>query len=142
MAGVLEGAGTDLALDDYARLITRHQGEFDVEGATKVDAKTAEALHERGVPFVDVRAHVDYDNGHIPGAVNLSLVVDLSKESLAKVVGKDEEVVIYCHGKYCPTSPYGSAKAIAWGWTRVYYFAGGFPAWEDAGLPVESVAAK
>jgi rhodanese-related sulfurtransferase len=69
--------------------------------------------------------------------VNLSLVVDLSKESLAKVINKDDEVVIYCHGKYCPWSAYGSAKAVAWGYTRVHYFAGGFPAWQDAGYPVE-----
>ena len=91
------------------------------------------------MPFVDVRAHVDYDNGRIPGAVNLSLVVDLSKESLAKSSGgKDDEIVMYCHGKYCPYSAYGSAKAIAWGYSRIYYFAGGFPEWQDAGYPIEA----
>jgi TolB-like protein/DNA-binding winged helix-turn-helix (wHTH) protein/rhodanese-related sulfurtransferase/Flp pilus assembly protein TadD len=142
LAGVPEGAGTDLELDDYVRFISRHEGEFEVAGATKVDTTAARALRARGVPFVDVRAQVDYANGHIPGAVNLSLPVGLSSESLASVVGRDAEVVFYCHGKYCPYSAYASAKAIAWGWHRVYYFAGGFPSWQDAGNPVETTPAK
>jgi rhodanese-related sulfurtransferase len=69
--------------------------------------------------------------------VNLSLVVDLSRDTLAGVAGPDDEVAFYCHGKYCPYSAFGSAKAVAWGYRRVYHFAGGFPEWEDAGYPVE-----
>ena len=84
-AGVPEGAGTDLALDDYATLIRRDLGEFSVKGATKLTAAKARALHARGVPFVDVRAHADFDSGHVPGAASLSLVVDLSRETLAPV---------------------------------------------------------
>jgi TolB-like protein/class 3 adenylate cyclase/rhodanese-related sulfurtransferase/Flp pilus assembly protein TadD len=136
-AGVPEGAGTDLALDDYVRFMTMTEGESTVAGTTKVDAPTAKALLARGVPFIDVRAPLDYKNGHIPGAVNLSLVTDLSKETLAKVVGKDTEVTFYCHGKHCPYSAYASAKAVAWGYKRIFYFAGGFPEWQDAGYPIE-----
>jgi adenylate cyclase len=46
--------------------------------------------------------------------------------------------VFSCHAKYCPYSAYASAKAVLWGYTRVYYFAGGFPAWKEAGYPVEA----
>jgi rhodanese-related sulfurtransferase len=62
----------------------------------------------------------------------------LSKENLAKVAGKDDEIVFSCMGKYCPYSAYASAKAILWGYTHVYRFAGGFPAWQDAGYPTEA----
>lgn len=141
-AGVPEGAGTDLAYRDFARFITRHEGEFDVAGATKIDAATADALLTRGVPFVDARAQFDFDNGHIPGATNLSLMVGLSRETLASVAGPNDEVVFYCHGKYCPVSALAAAKAIAWGYRRVYYFAGGFPAWSDAGYPIERTATQ
>ena len=136
-AHVPEGAGTDIPLDAYKRLITRRGGEFETAGAAEVDAATARALAERGVPMIDVRASPDFNLGHIPGAKNLSLVVDLSKENLMQVAGPDDEVIFYCHGKYCPYSAYASAKAIVWGWRRVYRFAGGFPAWEDAGYSVE-----
>jgi TolB-like protein/DNA-binding winged helix-turn-helix (wHTH) protein/rhodanese-related sulfurtransferase len=137
-AGVPEGAGMDLPIDRYKSLIKRvGDGEYDVEGATEVDAATAKALRDRGVPFVDVRAHPDYAKGHVPGAVNLSLVFDLSKEALMKVADLDDEIAFYCHTKYCDYSAYASAKAVVWGYKRVYRFAGGFPEWLNAGYPVE-----
>jgi adenylate cyclase len=55
----------------------------------------------------------------------------------ARLVDKNDEVVFACSGKYCPYSAYASAEALAWSFTRVYYFAGGFPAWKDAGYQVE-----
>jgi len=120
------------------RFIVKSGGEYDVEGATKIDAATAKALHDRGnFTFVDVRASVNFGLGHIPGAINLSLVTDLSKANLSAIIGKDDHVVFSCHGEHCPYSAYASAKALAWGFTHVYYFAGGFPAWNEAGYPVE-----
>ncbi len=142
-AGVPEGAGTDLSRDEYLRFIVKSGGEYNVEGATKIDAATAKALLDRGsVIFVDVRAPVVFDHGHIPGVTNLSLVTDLSKANLSEAVDKNDEVAFYCHGKHCPYSAYASAKALAWGFARVYYFAGGFPAWHDAGYPVEVTPTK
>jgi rhodanese-related sulfurtransferase len=64
----------------------------------------------------------------------------LSKETLAAVAGANDEIVFHCMGKYCPYSAYATAKAISWGYTRVYRFAGGFPAWQDAGYPTEGSA--
>ena len=137
-AGVREAAATDLAFADYRKLIGKNEGEYDVAGATEIDVSTAKAMHDRGVAFVDVRAASDFDAGFVPGAINLDLWIDLSNDSLSKVVGRDDKVVFSCHGKYCPYSAYASAKALLWGFTRVYYFAGGFPAWQEAGYPVET----
>ncbi len=138
-AGVPEGVGTDLPFAEYVTLIKRvGRGEFDVDGATEVQPEEARALLDRGVRFVDVRAHVDYENGHVPGAINLSLVFDLKQDALAKVASPDDEVVFYCHTKYCEYSAYAAAKAVVWGYKRVYRFAGGFPAWKNAGYPIES----
>jgi adenylate cyclase len=140
-AGVREGAGTDLRLTDYKRLIVKSEGLFQVTGATEIDATTAKALHDRGkITFVDVRAASDFVQGHIPGAKNLSLAGFLSKENLAQVAGKNDDVVFSCFGKYCTYSAYGAAKALLWGYTHVYRFAGGYPAWKDAGYPTEASA--
>jgi adenylate cyclase len=135
-AGVPEGAGTDLAIDDYVKFMTLTNGELNVARTIKIDVTEAKALLARGVPFIDVRAPLNYDNGHIPKAINLSLVTGLSKESLAKVAGKEDEVAFYSHGKHGPYSAYASAKAIAWGYTHIYYFAGGFLEWDDEGNPL------
>ncbi len=135
-AGVPEGAGTDLAVDDYVKFMTLTKGELSVDRTIKIDMAEAKALLARGVLFIDVRAPLNYDNGHIPKAVNLSLVTGLSKESLAKVAGKEDELAFYCQGKHCPYAAYASAKAIAWGYTHIYYFAGGFLDWDDEGYPL------
>ncbi len=136
-AGVPEGAGIDLAYDAYAGLMSKRDGEYFVEGATRIDAAVAKALHDRGVRFVDVRTAVAYGRGHIPGAHLRDVVITLSKETLSQVLDKDAEVVFYCYGKYCHYSAFASAKALKWGFSRVYYFAGGYPAWVDGGYPVE-----
>jgi len=142
-AGVPEGAGTDISYADYKRLIVKKEGEYDVQGVTEIDAPTAKAMHDSGgVIFVDVRAAGDFNSAHIPGAKNLSLPTRLSKESVAKVAGNDDEIVFSCIGKYCPYSAYASAKAVLWGYTHVYRFAGGFAAWQDAGYPTETSAAQ
>ena len=67
---------------------------------------------------------------------------DVTGERLSRIVGEDEEFVLSCHGKTCPDSAYASAKALMWGFKRVYYFAGGFPAWKEAGYPVEASLTK
>ena len=141
-AGVPEGAGTDISYDDYARLMGKSNGEYNVKGTTKIDAPTAKRLHDGGAKFVDVRTALSFNRGHAPGAVNLSVVEALSKDTLSKAVSRDEEVIFSCHGKYCGDSAYASAKALAWGFKNVYHFAGGFPAWQDAHYPVETNAGQ
>jgi rhodanese-related sulfurtransferase len=137
-AGVPEGAGTDIPLDKVRRLLHKNdEGYYDVTGATTIDHKQAKTLHDRGVKFVDVRAAKDFANGHVPRAFNLDVGTELSRDTLSRIVGKDEELVLFCHGKYCPDSVFASAKAVMWGFKQVYYFAGGFPAWQEAGYPVE-----
>jgi TolB-like protein/rhodanese-related sulfurtransferase len=137
-AGVREGVGTDLAYDEYRSLISKDNGVYSVEGATRIDAATAKSLHERGVVFVDVRDSGNFGIGHVPAAHNLDLNAALNEENLSRLVAKDEEVVLNCFGEHCPYAAYASAKAVLWGFTQVYYFAGGFPEWKDAGYPVET----
>ena len=137
-AGVPEGAGTDIPYEKYSQLLQKSEGYFNVTGATTIDHKQAKTLHDRGVKVVDVRAAKGFAGGHVPGAFNLDVATEFSRESLSRIVGKDEEFVVSCHGRTCPDSAFASAKALLWGFKRVYYFAGGFPAWEEAGYPVEA----
>ena len=142
-AGVPEGAGTDIPSEVFRRLLHKDgDGYYDVTGATTIDHKQAKTLHERGVKFVDVRAAKDFATGFVPRAFNLDVATELSRDTLSRIVGKEEELVLSCHGKYCPDSALASAKAVTWGFKRVYYFAGGFPAWKEAGYPVEASVKK
>jgi len=106
-----------------------------VEGAITIDATRAKTLFDRAVPFVDVRDDADWNAGHIPDAVHLELFNVFSEARLSKIVGKNEEVVFHCAGPSCGRSAGACVSAVSWGFTRVYYFRDGFPAWKAAGYP-------
>lgn len=108
-----------------------------VDGATSVDAGAAKSLFDQGILFVDVRKDSDWDAGRIPGAEHLELKKVFAESSLGELVGKEEAVVIYCNGPKCLRSSEASARAVSWGFRKVYYFRGGYPEWVAAGYPIE-----
>lgn len=133
-AGVRPGP---MSGEGYRALLGRDQGEYTVEGATEIDVTEAKTLVDRGVKVVDVRDAGNYHRGRIPNAINIDLNLDFAEENLAQVVAKDEEFIVHCWGKYCPYSAIAAAKAVRWGYTRVYRLADGVPGWEGAGYPIE-----
>ena len=108
-----------------------------VPGAVTLTTDQAHALFKQGVLFVDVRRDSDWEAGRIAGAEHLELHKVLSEESLSKIVGKGDPVVFYCNGPKCHRSSKASAKAVSWGFKKVYYYRDGFPAWQAANLPTE-----
>lgn len=109
----------------------------NIAGAKTIDAAMAKKLFDKKVPFVDVRKNSDFEAGRIPGAHHLELKKVFNEQSLSKVAAKDKEIVIYCNGSSCMRSSKACAKAVEWGYTNVYYFRDGMPAWQTAGYPVE-----
>ncbi len=111
------------------------ESAVEVAGATTVDAAAAKALFDKGVKFVDVRTNELWKVGHIPGATHLELFTAFKKAKFAKIVTRDQPVVIYCAGPGCKRSSKACVKAVSWGFKEVYYFRTGFPAWKAAGYP-------
>jgi TolB-like protein/class 3 adenylate cyclase/rhodanese-related sulfurtransferase len=115
----------------------KHVSPTEIAGATTVDPVAAKILFDRGVPFVDVRPDGRWNYAHISGAVNLSLKHRaFSEAALSLVAAKDQEVVIYCMGPRCLLSSKACAKAVGWGFEKVYYLREGLPGWKAAGYPV------
>jgi adenylate cyclase len=138
-AGVQEGAENQDAIGTYRSIIThRKDGTYDVEGTKKIDAITAKSLSDRGALVVDVRDAGNFSHGHIPGAVHLELTTQLTEKSLLNLIDKQNAVLFHCWGKYCPYAAWACAKAVVWGFQKVYYFGDGFPGWRDAGFPVDT----
>jgi rhodanese-related sulfurtransferase len=108
----------------------------EVAGATTVDPVAAKILFDRGVRFVDVRSDTRWNDSHIPGAVLLDLKQAFNEAALSQVVAKDQEVVIYCMGPRCLRSSQACAKAVGWGFEKVYYLREGLPGWKAAGYPI------
>lgn len=138
-AGVPTGAGTDLDWSTVRGLVSQSEGLYSVEDVRMISTQEAHDLWQANAAiFVDVRAELDFNAGHIPGARFLSLMVGLSRERLLEIADEDDMLVFSCHGPHCPYSAYAAAKARLWGFKEPRYYPGGYPAWKEAGLPTET----
>jgi rhodanese-related sulfurtransferase len=108
-----------------------------IAGAKTIDVAEAKSLFDNGTAFIDVRSDKDWAAGRIPDAVHMELKKVFSAETLGNEVKKDEAVVFYCNGTSCMRSSKASETAVEWGYSNVYYFRLGYPAWKAAGYPTE-----
>lgn len=110
-----------------------------VAGATTVDTATAKQLWEDGAAFLDTRQTSDWDAGHIPEAIHADQKNPgvYNPDYIADKTPRDAAIVCYCNGHSCLRSSKAAEDLVKWGFTKVYYYRDGFPAWKDAGNPVE-----
>lgn len=96
------------------------------------------AFDDGSAVFIDSRPMEEYRDGHIAGA--LCVPYDDRKdhvESLRREVPRDRQVIAYCDAAdECESSKRLSGWLLIQGWKDVRYFAEGYAAWRDAGLPV------
>lgn len=89
-------------------------------------------------PFVliDARTQVEYEESHIPGAVNIApAYVEASHCKLPE--SKKELVVVYCDDDECPEGETVAHQLAKSGYSTVLNYRGGLAAWERAGLPLK-----
>ena len=137
---------------DFEFVSTR--GFYSPEVLAGVTIPTAEQVRQlmaQGVPLFDVRPVAHYREAHIPGAVNVPYQMNSLKEvdyddavdafDLNKLPkDKNAPMIFQCNGAECWYS-YKAARYMAKrGFTKVYWFRTGLPAWKGAGFPVQSGA--
>jgi rhodanese-related sulfurtransferase len=87
--------------------------------------------------FVDVRSQKAWDVGRIADSVLLDIKLNYTDKNLLAEMKKTDPAIIYCNGKTCLRSAKGAMLAVKWGFTNIYYYRDGYPAWKKAGFPVE-----
>jgi tetratricopeptide (TPR) repeat protein len=143
---------TEIPALKWQYLVTSHRvlgpgnSWLEVEGATQVDVSTAKSLYDRGVLFVDVGSQSMRNAGHIPGAVHLPYDrtgdpsrVRLRRTTFREIAAYNDEIVItFGYLDYLDSHvAWEAAKAVAWGYSKVYHFDGGARVWKEAGHPIE-----
>ena len=89
---------------------------------------------EQGLVIVlDVRPPLEYEAGHVPGAINIPLQ---ELEQRLKDFDQDKEIVAYCRGPHCILAFDAVAKLREQGF-KASRLEDGFPEWKTEGLPVE-----
>lgn len=85
---------------------------------------------------IDARKQEEFTKGHIENAVSL-LDTTMGEEALAQHVSdKATPLLFYCNGERCLRSSNAARKAIGWGYSKVYWFRGGWGEWREKQLPV------
>lgn len=87
--------------------------------------------------LVEVLGPNDFDDYHLPGAINVP-ADDKFPEEIQKVIpDKNRSVVLYCRNKECAASPRAAGQMEAVGYTDVSHYEAGKQAWKGQGLPTE-----
>jgi len=112
------------------------------EGFTHVSLDEARAYLAQGTAlFADARPWQAFQEGHIPGAMNLDPAEFESwSGNFFSQFPADTLIVTYCSGARCPLSTELAEKLRALGYEKVLIFKDGWTAWNAAHLPVEQVA--
>jgi rhodanese-related sulfurtransferase len=92
-------------------------------------AELQERLQNNEVLLLDVRPTVEYQAGHIPGA--LSMPLDELEHRMAELA-TDKTIVAYCRGPYCVYADEALDQLAAQGWTVARLEEGVFE-WQLAG---------
>jgi rhodanese-related sulfurtransferase len=122
---------------------------ISIEGAEVVEAKQVLELRSKGVMIVDSRVASEFEESHIPLAVNVPYVEKSEKSSnfnplldkfdLSKLpANKNAGIVFYCNAGACWKGYKAAVVAVNAGYKKVYWFRGGLPAWKSRSYPTES----
>lgn len=84
---------------------------------------------------VDARSRGEFDDAHIPGAVNVP-VKEFANQAQLLPQDKGQMLIFYCNGVKCGKSKRAARQALAMGYGKVLVYNGGLPDWEAKGLPL------
>ena len=105
-----------------------------------IDEKQArEFLESSETVFVDSRKQDDYVKSHVKGGIFLP-PDDVQERfvSVEPLLSQDSRIVLYCYGPECDMAEQVAEFLIQLGYKNLAIMSVGFPAWENAGYPVET----
>ncbi|MDP2829126.1 MAG: PhnD/SsuA/transferrin family substrate-binding protein [Sulfuricellaceae bacterium] len=131
---------------DYVAKLGYHT-PAQLSGATVVTATKVQEFISKGGKLFDTRSESEFKVSHISGATSLSYQEKsdkspdfdpaLDKFDLAQLPkDKNTPILFACNGAECWKSYKASVLAVRNGYTKVYWFRGGFPEWKKEGLPI------
>ena len=87
---------------------------------------------KRNFLVVDSRNPEEYQETHIPGAINIP---EKEMDSFLGLLPADRstQIIFYCNGVKCGKSKKAAAKSMKIGYSNVWVYSEGMPVWEEMG---------
>jgi rhodanese-related sulfurtransferase len=100
-----------------------------------IDNEGLRRLLDEGAQLVEVLPREEYEEEHLPGAINIPLK-ELDRDSAAQL-DKQRAVIVYCWDQLCDMSPRAAALLDELGFDRAYDYAASKVDYLARGLPRE-----
>ena len=103
--------------------------------------KFRSAVDSKSALILDARPSVFFEQGHVPGALNLArdnFAGDYRRLSTVLKANTDKPIIVYCSGGDCHDSRLVANALLNLGFSNVSVFTGGWDAWSGAGLPAST----
>ncbi len=125
---------TVAGIDDSATAVTPKS-----VGPSEITIEQAQRLFESDAAlFADARNPIDFDAGHIRGAVNLyALEPDAWLPDFFVTTEPTTVIVTYCDGEDCHLAKDLAVILFNNGFDRVHHLKDGWGQWKSRGLPME-----
>jgi rhodanese-related sulfurtransferase len=103
------------------------------------------AVDAKSTLILDARPSVFFEQGHVPGALNLArddFAHDYRSLSGVLEAAHDKPIIVYCSGGDCHDSRLVANALLSLGFSNVRVFTGGWDAWSAASLPSSTGSAQ
>ena len=140
-------------LAGVANFIHPHRIPWVQDWGSYVEAKAVQAgievvplsltysIHQAGNHlFVDARSALEFEKGHVPGALSLPFG-DLKShiQTLEQVLDSNLPLVVYCRNRECDDALLLATELLDMGKSNLIYYVDGFELWEDSGCLVDAL---
>jgi rhodanese-related sulfurtransferase len=116
---------------EIARVMTSYfRARDELEPVSRTEL--LDRLRAGAAAVLDVRPEDEFQQGHLPGALNIPLA---QLERRLAELPSDREIVAYCRGPWCVLS-FEAVAALRQRGFQARRLEDGFPEWKVAGLPI------
>lgn len=100
-------------------------------------------LNDDQMIIIDARQQLEFELGHIPGALNIPIdKFEVEYTKFSDLLKQYNSIVTYCSEMSCTDSELMAQKLIDMGYTTVLVYKGGYDEWLTIGYPIEKVPDK
>ena len=99
----------------------------NTDAISHISIAQADGLTDEGLVVLDVRTPGEFNDGHLPEAVNIDWMGDNFDAQVQAQIQKDTPILLYCQSG--GRSAKAVAKLEALGYTKIYHMHEGYSGW-------------